>query len=211
MNLVFLVEEVSMDVTLRALIQPLLGADDHIDVEVSVGKDDLLRKLPDILGQYARWLPKDGRIVVLVDEDRTDCLALKARLERIARRAGLTTRSRAADDGSFQVLNRIVVEELEAWFFGDVEALRAALPRVPKTLAARRAFRDPDAIRGGTSETLWQVLRSAGYYRRIQPKVDVARRVAPHMVPERNRSHSFQVFWNALLQFIDPEIRHRST
>jgi hypothetical protein len=31
-------------------------------------------------------------------------------------------------------LNRIAVEELEAWFFGDIEALRAVYPKLSATL-----------------------------------------------------------------------------
>lgn len=50
----------------------------------------------------------------------------------------------------FQVLNRLAIEELEAWFFGDVAALHSAYPRVPSTLGRRSRYRDPDAIRGGT-------------------------------------------------------------
>jgi hypothetical protein len=44
--------------------------------------------------------------------------------------AGLITKSSCQKDKSFQVLNRIVVEELEAWFFGDVQAIRQAYPKV---------------------------------------------------------------------------------
>jgi hypothetical protein len=43
-----------------------------------------------------------------------------------------------------------VVEELEAWFFGDVEAICQADPKVSPHLAKQKGYRDPDAIRGGT-------------------------------------------------------------
>ena len=53
---------------------------------------------------------------------------------------------------SFQLVNRLAVEELEAWFFGDVDAMATAYPRVPRTLAQRAPYRDPDRIKGGTWE-----------------------------------------------------------
>lgn len=64
--------------------------------------------------------------------------------------AGL--QSKCAPQGQvFQVVNRIAVEELEAWFFGDWSALQAAYPRVPATIPQKARFRDPDAIVGGTA------------------------------------------------------------
>jgi hypothetical protein len=74
-------------------------------------------------------MPSDYRIVVIVDEDRQDCLDIKGRLEEAAQQAGLVTRSTGEQPGGFQVLNRIAIEELEAWFFGDPEAIKAAYRR----------------------------------------------------------------------------------
>ena len=54
---------------------------------------------------------------VVVDRDSDDCHKLKNKLEDIAKEAGLTTRTSAGS--KWQVVNRIVVEELEAWYFGD--------------------------------------------------------------------------------------------
>ena len=88
----------------------------------------------------------------------------------------------------------VLVEELEAWFFGDVEALRAAYPRVPASLARRAPYRDPDGIAGGTWEALYRVLKRAGYYQTSFPKTEVARNVSVHMDPSRNNTHSFRAF-----------------
>ena len=89
-----------------------------------------------------------------------------------------------------------MVEELEAWFFGDVEALREAYPNVSNTFQNRAKYREPDAITGGTWETLERLLK--GYYPNFLPKGVVAQKVAPHMEPSRNRSRSFQVFVEGL-------------
>jgi hypothetical protein len=95
-------------------------------------------------------------------------------------------------------VNRIAVEELEAWFFGDWKAVRAAYPRLPATIPAQQEYRDPDAIRGGTWERFEGVLQASGYYPSGLQKKDVARRVAEHMVPLRNTSASFRCLREAL-------------
>ena len=157
---------------------------------------NLLAELPARLRGYARQADPALRVLVLLDRDMRDCRLLKGRLEDAARAAGLATKSTPDPDRRFQVVNRIVIEELEAWFLGDVPALRAAFPGVPATLAARRGLRDPDAIRGGTWETLLRVLQQAGHYPGATrlPKIEVARRVAAGMQPDANRSASFQTF-----------------
>jgi hypothetical protein len=138
------------------------------------------------------WLPSDWRIVVLVDEDRQDCQTVKAGLEQVAAEANLITKTAAGKDRRFSVLNRIAVEEIEAWYFGDLEALTKAYPGVPATLDRREKYRDPDAIPGGTWETLQRVLQRTGYYAAGLPKVELARRLGPLLDPQRNRSRSFQ-------------------
>jgi hypothetical protein len=83
---------------------------------------------------------------VLVDADQDDCRALKRTLEDAASAVGLPTRSAVGAAGGFVVLNRIAIEELEAWFLGDVEAVATAYPGVPLSLGQRQRFRDPDAV-----------------------------------------------------------------
>lgn len=87
-------------------------------------------------------------------------------------------------------MNRIAIEELEAWFFGDIQALRAAYPRLSANLGQRERYRDPDAIPGGTWECLERELRQVGYHKGGLQKIALARDVARHMQPERNRSQS---------------------
>jgi len=147
-------------------------------------------------------MPADWRIVVLLDADRDDCRILKKNLEDCACSAGFVTKSRSADGVSFHVVNRIIVEELEAWFFGDVEALTMAYPGIPATLGKKARYRDPDAIAGGTWETLQKLLKQAGYYPQRMPKIEVARKISHHMDPDRNRSRSFQLFRDTVRQFV---------
>lgn len=197
-HLEILVEEPSAEAALQMLVPRMLGCDASLRIHPHQGKPDLLQSLSGRVRGYANWPRKMGiRVIVLLDEDREDCRDLKRDLERMAAAAGLPTKS-AEPARPFVVVNRIAVEELEAWFFGDIVALSTAFPGVPATLAHKRAYRDPDAIRGGTWEALHRVLQRAGYYPTGFNKIEAARRVAQHMDPNWNRSRSFQVFRQAL-------------
>lgn len=192
-----LVEEPSMEAALRALLPAILG-DIPFDVHPYQGKGDLLARLPSRLRGYAQWLPDAWRIVVVVDRDDDPCDDLKRRLEEFASRAGLGTRT--AGEGKYVVVNRLAIEELEAWFFGDWEAVRMAYPRVPATVPAKAGFRDPDAIAGGTWERLERLLQRAGYFKTGLRKIEVAREVAKYMDPTRNRSRSFRALREVLME-----------
>ncbi len=163
-------------------------------------KKALLTEVPKRFAGYAKWGDPSLRILVLVDRDDQDCKLLKQHLEDAAASAGLATKTHPDEQGRFKVVNRIVVEELEAWFFGDVPALAAAYPGVPPSLAAKSAYRIPDAIKGGTWEALERVLKAAGHYPGSDrlPKIEVARRIAERMQPPVNRSQSFRMFVSGL-------------
>jgi hypothetical protein len=196
-KLIVFVEEWSMEACLEQLLPGLLGAAEFQIIRFQC-KHDLLKKMPNRLKAYAGCLPDHWKILVLVDRDNADCHELKQRLETIARAAGLTTKTASGPGRSFQVLNRIVVEELEAWYFGDWQAVRDAFPRVPENIPRQADYRIPDEIRGGTWERFEQVLKRAGYFSTGLRKLECARAVARHMRPERNGSRSFQAFRQAI-------------
>lgn len=198
----FLVEEPSAEAALNVLLPKILPPGVGFKIHPYHGKSDLLKKLPDRLRGYKAWLPADWKIVVLTDEDRGNCAEIKNTMESAASRAGLITKP--GNSANFQVLTRIAVEELEAWFFGDVPALVAAYPGVPPTLAARKGYRDPDLISGGTWEKLEKVLQSAGYFAAGLPKIEAAQEISNHMVPEANRSKSFQTFVSGIKAMFPP-------
>jgi hypothetical protein len=191
------VEEPSAKEALDALLPKLIGPH-QLDARVIEhgGKASLLANLPNRLRGYAAMPAANIRVMVLVDRDRDECHTLKARLEDVARAAGMSTKTNPTASGRFRVVNRIGIEELEAWFIGDVEALRTAFPRLPVSLGQKAPFRDPDAVPGGTWEALHRVLQQAGYYVASErlPKIELARLVAKEMQPERNRSASFRTF-----------------
>ena len=199
-HLKFLIEEQSMEVFLKGLLPQVLPEDCKYDLHVFQGKQDLLRKLDDRLQGYRPWLRSAGRrIVVVVDRDNDDCSELKDKLEQKAADAGLLTRSQC-QDGEWQVVNRIAIEELEAWYFGDWEAVRQAYPRVPPNVPRKRGYRNPDSIQGGTSEAFERILKRAGHIRTELRKKEAAEAIATCIDPARNRSPSFRAFHNALTE-----------
>ncbi len=192
-----IVEETSMEVALRLLLPRIIG-DLPFEIRPYQGKNDLMQRLPSRLRGYAAWLPETSRILVVVDRDDDDCQNLKSKLDKMATDARLVTRTKSRGK-RFDVVNRIAIEELEAWFFGDWEAVQAAYPRVSATIPNQTSYRDPDAIAGGTWEALERILQKAGYFVTGLPKIEAARTIAASMVPARNRSRSFQALRNALL------------
>lgn len=197
-KLIVYVEEPSMEAALELLLPKMLVNADF-EIRRFQCKDDLLKHLPERLAGYSAWMPNNWAILVLIDRDDDDCIALKSKLEAISQAAGLTTKTATGTGNRFQVANRIAIEELEAWFFGDWQAVRAAYPKVPPTIPQKAGFRDPDAILGGTWEALERVMKRAGYFKTGLRKLDCARAVATHMDPQQNSSQSFQAFRGALI------------
>jgi hypothetical protein len=201
MHIEFLVEEPSAEAALRNLVPKIVGDDISYNIHVFQGKQDLLKKLPKRLRGYHPWLPENWNIIVLIDKDQEECVNLKKRLDKIANNEGFITRSNSDPHKKFQVINRIAIEELEAWFFGDVKAMKLAYPKIPSLLDRNRKFRNPDAIHN-TCEALGRILKRYGYYRGGLPKIEVAKRISINMDPDRNNSKSFQVFRDALIGLI---------
>lgn len=197
-----LVEEPSMEAVLRVLLPRILG-ESSFEVYPHQCKDELLQRLPERLRGYAPWLPDDWRIVVILDRDGDDCSELKQRLEQMARDAGLTTRSTRRGE-HFHIANRLAIEELEAWYFGDWSAVRSAFPKVKATIPAQASYRAPDEISGGTWEAFERVLRGAGYFKTGLRKIEAARSVAEHMNPARNSSPSFGSFRHLMEELSTP-------
>ncbi|MDQ1295589.1 MAG: hypothetical protein QG608_3474 [Actinomycetota bacterium] len=194
-NLETLVEEPSAKVALDLFLPRLLPDGVAFTVHAFEGRHQLLTRLEQRLHGF-RHYGSDTRILVLIDRDNDDCRALKEALERAAATVGLPTLAESGGPDIIRVCNRIVCEELEAWFLGDPKALCTAYPKVKPGYASGAKFRDPDAITGGTWEALLDLLKKAGYYRdraRL-PKTEIARAVAPYLVPDRNTSPSFRAF-----------------
>ena len=198
MHFEFLVEEYSAERALNNLLPQIVTGEHTFRIITYQGKRDMLQRLPGELKGYSKWVKHDYRIVLLIDRDRDDCVMLKTKLEGFASRAGLSTKTSVASGQSFQALTRIAIEELEAWFFGDPDAVRSAYPRVSPNFERRAAYRHPDNIAGGTWEALERVLQAAGYFDTGLRKSEVAFEISIAMQPLKNRSRSFHVFWEGI-------------
>jgi len=190
-----LVEEPSAKVALNILLKRLAPGNRRFAVRDFGSKHKLLKVLPKRLAAYAKRIQKgeDLRILVLIDKDSDDCEALKKRLETNATGSGLATKSRPDVQGRFHVVNRIVVEELESCFIGDPVALRKAFPKLPP-VSTKGIFAKPDNQGNKAWENLHRFLKIHGIYRNSYPKIEAARKIAPHIDPARNRSPSFRQF-----------------
>ena len=199
-----LVEEPSMEALLRLVLPKLIG-ELSFEVYPHQCKDELLLRLPDRLRGYRQrrngdaWFRDHCVIVVLVDRDDDDCSRLKKRLERMAQDAGLTTRSTRRGK-NYVVVTRLAIEELEAWYFGDWQAVRAAYPKVSPTIPSQAKYRNSDAIASATWEAFEHVLQRAGYFGGGLRKVEAARAIATYMDPSRSASPSFRAFRDVLLE-----------
>lgn len=200
-HLEILVEEPSMEAFLRALLPRVLPDTTTFEIYPYQCKTDLLAKLPDRLRGYSSYLPETWRIVIVVDRDDDKCKTLKQRLESFAANANLHTRT-SVGHHRWQVANRIAIEELEAWYFGDWQAVREAYPKVPQTIPRQQQYRDPDDIRGGTWEAFERILQRAGYFKNGLRKTEVARNIGKRIELARNNSRSFQVFCDALSEAV---------
>lgn len=201
LHLEFLVEEFSAEVFIRTLMPRILPAGCEFDVHSFQGKDDLLDKLPSRLRGYARWMPDTWRICVLVDRDDDDCHGLKQQLDNIAAAAGLKTRAQAGP-GRWQVINRVAIEELEAWYFGNWSAVRSVYPKVSPNIPVQAGYRDPDAIRGGSWEAFERILKRHGYFKTGLRKIEAARTIGAQIDPANSSSHSFRMFIESIFEVV---------
>lgn len=140
------------------------------------GKSDLERSLP---RKLRGWREPDVRFVVLRDNDGGDCIALKQRLLGLCDGAGRP-----------DTLIRVVCQELEAWYLGDLAALEAAYGNKVAQFAGRQKYRDPDIFGSPSVE----VKRLAPEFQ----KIDGARRLAQGVDPARSRSRSFRALLEGL-------------
>ena len=153
-------------------LRPELREFEHWMIINHQGKSDLEKSYPRKMKQ---WGEPGVRFIIMRDNDGADCVALKARLA-----------SRMPDNPPTHLI-RIVCQELESWFIGDMRALKAAYPAAGrhqtfKTLANTH----PDTLTNASD--LLKVLTGT------KAKRLTAELIAQHMKPAVNRSGSFQIF-----------------
>jgi Domain of unknown function (DUF4276) len=161
------------------------------------GKSDpskriLLDQLPRLLNGFGKSRSADA-VVVIVDSDRRDCKTFLAELKDLLARCPTPPPV---------TMFRLAIEEVEAWYLGDREALLAAYPHAKKDVLKRY---EQDRV-CGTWELLADAIypggakavKDAGWPLPGQLKHEWAEEIGPHMDPGRNQSPSFRKLCDGL-------------
>ncbi len=156
--------------------------------------NSLLHNLPSKLRAYG----KEGRdnlvVVTLVDLDNRNCIHFKQELIRLLQYCSPKPNA----------LFRIAIEEIEAWFLGDLPALKSAYPNAKQAILDKYT-QDAQCC---TWEALAEAIYPGGlkaleqYGKRsikiLSQKVEWAKKIAPKMNVENNLSPSFCCFRDGL-------------
>ena len=158
----------------------------------------LLDQLPRLLQGYGKTLGIDA-VVVVLDTDRRDCKDFLRELQALAGRCKPAPHT----------LFRLAIEEIEAWYLGDREALLTAYPRAKREVLDRY---EQDSACG-----TWELLADAVYPGGVaaikkmgwplpgQIKHEWAEKIGPHMGLHHNQSPSFGKFRDGLSRLIAPK------
>ena len=134
------------------------------------GRGDLQKSIPKKL--QALRTPNTF-FVILHDQDSHDCRALKSDLQKLCQASS-----------QHNPLIRIVCKELEAWYFGDLDAVQKAFPKFNADKHRNKPiYEDPDAITK-PSEVLKKIVTGFS-------KGSAAREVPQYMDIGNNTSVSF--------------------
>lgn len=183
-----LVEEVSMAEVIKVILPKVLPEGWHVNENVFIrpheGKQDLKDSIPRKLKAAQHGGAKRG-FVIVQDQDANDCKVLKNQLVSCC-------------DGALKGVQkvipykvRIVCHELEAWYLGDMPAIAKVFPKFQVEQQENRAiFRNPDKCICPKNE----LKKIVGEYGQII----IAKRMAPLMDPNENRSASFHSFFDGV-------------
>lgn len=156
----------------------------EMDARADPAKRMLLDRLPGILRAHGKTHGIDA-VVVILDTDKRDCVDFLAELKALA----------AGCNPAPNTLFRLAIEEVEAWYLGDRQALEKAYPRA-KADVLNRYVQDSvcgtwellaDAIHPGGSAAI----KKAGWPLPGQIKHEWAEKIGPLLDPDRNVSPSF--------------------
>ena len=185
---------------LKSLYPDIFGSNDFVSRFISYSQPVFLQIAENRIKIYAeRWKrDKNFRVILLCDRDAKDCEVLKNHFEDCAKRYDLPTISNPnSETGEFAMVTVIVIEELESWFLGDMEAVTSAYEKIPKEQCQIFNRIAPDSISDPKQE-LHNLFKKYGYYKDYLIQQEIIEKIAPKMTPSDNRSQSFQYFYKKL-------------
>ena len=215
MHFEILVEDESGRVAVDGILEKILGANgtghswrthgykslgrlpENLRGKTDPAKRILLDRLPSQLRGYGKSLDDSAAVIVVVDLDNRDCMAFKQELLAVL----------SACNPRPNALFRIAIEEIEAWLLGDRAAVEAAYPDARDSVL--EDYRQDEIC--GTWEVLADAvhkggaaaLKKEGWPASGRAKCAWARKIAPHMDPDRNRSPSFRAFRDGVRRLAD--------
>lgn len=157
----------------------------------------LLHNLPSLLRGYGSSLDKNSAVIVLVDLGSENCVELKKRM------VDLLDYCHPAP----KVLFRIAIEELEAWYFGDRQAILETYPNA-----------NINVLNGYVQDSVcstWELLADAiypgghaslkakGCRYPLEEKENWSKTIPLKMIIDRNKSKSFQVFIDGVKRMLN--------
>lgn len=188
--LVFWTEELSMRRFLESWLgQYLPGEDIGFKIFDFRGKDDLKNKIENRIKAYK----SEGNLIykhfVVIDRDNEDCAELNELLVKKCASAGFEVRNCGS---SWQAATCIVIEELEAWYFGDWDAVKTCYGRVSSTISRKPRFKKPDRIEK-PSQRLEEIFKHSRIKDKFR-KTRIAENVGRAYNADRSTSPSFKHF-----------------
>jgi len=178
MRLVFMVEERSMKELLTIVLPKVLPPEyEEPLILPHSGKRDLEKSIPIKL---RAWTHPEDKFIILHDQDGCDCIELKTKLLSLCK------------DSKNDCLVRIVCDELEAWYFGDLTAVSNAYGKDLTPLSRKRKYRSPDDI-SNVKEELRKIVPD------YQP-IDGAKKISEKMDIRNNSSRSFNTFISGVME-----------
>lgn len=186
MRIEFLLEEQSMANFLEIILPKILPhgfvLNENCFLRPHRGKSDLQKSIPRKIKVFSRF-HEQAKIVIIHDQDSSDCVSLKTELEQLCH-----------DNGDCPVLIRIACRELESWYLGDMDAIESVYHRFKADKYRNTAkFRNPDVC--NPSDELAKIIPEfqQGYASKTIPK---------YMNISQNNSESFTQFVRGLSKFI---------
>jgi len=183
-----LVEEPSMKEFLGILLPKVIHApwvlNENYFIRSFEGKNDLQKNIPNKIKVFSNWGNENVGVVIIQDQDSSDCKKLKRKLLDLC-----------VNHGNCPSLVRIVCRELESWYIGDFEAVNHAYPSFKhQYYISKSKYRVPDNC--NAYDELKKILPDF-------QKVGGARKIAPYIDVSNNKSVSFQQTISGLLNFFE--------
>ncbi len=183
-----LVEEPSMKEFLTILLPNILdnqwNLNENYFIRSFEGKNDLQKNIPSKVKFLSNWNHEAVGVVIMQDQDSSDCKILKQKLINICDQSGNCPK-----------LVRIICRELESWYIGDFLAVNCAYPSFKyQNYINKSKFRVPDNC--NASDELKKILPEF-------QKVGGAKKIAPFINITENKSESFKQTVTGLIRFFE--------